>query len=142
MWTSGFLERSRCYHSPSRVIRYPQTHWAQQKNRMLRSRDPGKQRRQTPSASRVESAYSLYCTFLFGFALTTSWHDVHAVQKTHCLVVFTFHPVKAWDHYIYQTRFNSGTYINIFFPFIFFLFLSSVTMPATCFKIFILANYK
>lgn len=104
-------------------------------------RDPREQGRQTQNCSRVESAYSLYCTFLFGFALTTSWHDVYAVQKTHCLVVL---PFTLWKPEIttYTRLLSIQVHILYFFIYFSFSFLSSVTMPATCFKIFILANYK
>lgn len=149
MWTSahcidGFLVKSWCYHSPPWMIWYPWTHWAEQNcmfQSLIDSRGPREQGRQTQSCSRVESAYSLYCTFLFGFALTTSWHDVYAVQKTHCLVVL---PFTLWKPEIttYTRLLSIQVHILYFFIYFSFSFLSSVTMPATCFKIFILANYK
>lgn len=69
---------------------------------------------------RVESAYSFYCTFLFGFALTTSWHDVNAVQKTHCPVVSPFTPWK--PEVTTYTRLLSIQVHILYFSFIFFLF--------------------
>jgi len=81
-------------------------------------RDPREQGRQTQNCSRVESAYSLYCTFLFGFALTTSWHDVYAVQKTHCLVVL---PFTLWKPEIttYTRLLSIQVHIYYIFSFIF-----------------------
>lgn len=80
--------------------------------------EPREQGRQTQNCSRVESAYSLYCTFLFGFALTTSWHDVYAVQKTHCLVVLPFTPWKP-EITTYTRLLSIQVHILYFFSFIF-----------------------
>ncbi len=82
-------------------------------------REPREQGRQTQSCSRVESAYSLYCTFLFGFALTTSWHDVYAVQKTHCLVVLPFTP---WKPEITTYTRLLSIQVHILYFFIYFSF--------------------
>lgn len=81
-------------------------------------REPREQGRQTQSCSRVESAYSLYCTFLFGFALTTSWHDVYAVQKTHCLVL----PFTPWKPEITTYTRLLSIQVHILYFFIYFSF--------------------
>lgn len=81
--------------------------------------EPREQGRQTQSCSRVESAYSLYCTFMFGFALTTSWHDVYAVQKTHRLVVLSFTP---WKPEITTYTRLLSIQVHILYFFIYFSF--------------------
>ncbi len=148
MWTSahcidGILVRSWCYHSPSRVIWYPRTHRAKQ-NRMFQTSVTAESLESKEDKHKVVPGWNQPTAFIAHSCLVLLWPHpgwclCSAENTLSCS--FTFHPVKAWDHYIYQTPFNSGTYI-IFFHLFFFLFLSSVTMPATCFKIFILANYK